>query len=164
MLSAAHSRGRLGRILADKSWGNRASIVRRVCEEFEFLDARQQWQVAGCAKALSKLADRGCIVLPAPMNTYAAGAGPRLLSTPVPAARRFAIWFIVLMAGAVGFSAAAWRLASREAWMAWTETQRPAFLYRVRCRSRFLIRDRGSHLARPVWGRVRRRPEAREGR
>ena len=58
-LSAAHSRVRLDRILADKSLGNRAAIVRRVCAEFGFLDARQQLQVAGCAKALSKLADRG---------------------------------------------------------------------------------------------------------
>ena len=84
-LSAAHSRMRLDHILTDKSLGNRAAIVRRVCAEFGFLDVRQQLQVAGCAKALSKLADRGCIVLPAPMNTYAAGAGPCLLPVPVPA-------------------------------------------------------------------------------
>ena len=64
--------------------------------------------------------------------------------------------------GAVGFSAAALRLASREAW---TQAQRQAFLYRVLCLSRFLIRGRCPHLASHVLGRVLRRlPEDMEER
>ena len=129
-----------------------------------FVDACGRLQVSTCARALSKLADRGRIALPAPTNNYAAGAGPRLLADPVPAPERLPevvkevqgltlvkvtdtdqreIWNTLLhhehprgvttfcgalvrylidsahgYLGAVGFSAAALRLAAREQWMA----------------------------------------------
>ena len=84
-LSAAQSRVPLEQVLSDKSLDNRTAIARRVCQHFRFFDARGRQQVAGCAKALSKLKARGEIVLPAPLNNHATGAWPRLLSVPVPA-------------------------------------------------------------------------------
>ena len=60
------------------------AIVCEVCEVFEFADARGDWQASTCTRALANLADRGRISLPAPTNSYAAGAGPRLLPKRVP--------------------------------------------------------------------------------
>ena len=83
-LSEAQSQACLDGILADESLKNRTAIARRVCAAFDFFDARGQLQVASCARALSKLSDRGRIALPAPTNDYAAGASPRLLKEGVP--------------------------------------------------------------------------------
>ena len=60
---------------------------------------------------------------------------------------------------AVGFSASALRLASRDRWMGWSDEQRKGHLHRVLCMSRFLIRPSVSctHLASYVLGRVLRR-------
>lgn len=41
--------------------------------------------------------------------------------------------------GGLSFSAAAWRLAPRDNWIGWTDTQREKNLSRVLCNSRFLI-------------------------
>ena len=59
--------------------------------------------------------------------------------------------------GALGFSAAALRLAARERWMAWDDEQRQAHLHRVVGLSRFLIRGGCANLASHVLGRVLRR-------
>ncbi len=194
---------RLAAILADGCWQHRMQIVRGVCEEFGFVDARGVLQVATCAKALSKLEARGRVVLPEPANRYAAGAGPCKNEERVPepvalpetlhgvrglkvkmvetdAQRR--VWntllhyehprgtttfvgaqarYLVCSAhgylGAVGFSAAALRLACREQWMAWSDVQRKAHLHRVVCMSRFLVRGECQHLASHVLGKVLQR-------
>ena len=59
--------------------------------------------------------------------------------------------------GALGFAAAALRLAPRERWMGWSEAQRRAHLERVVGLSRFLIRGGCANLASHVLGRVLRR-------
>ena len=41
--------------------------------------------------------------------------------------------------GAVGWSAAAWHVAARDAWIGWSAAQRQAQLHQVVCNSRFLI-------------------------
>ena len=202
-LSAPESQARLEAVVADKQLATRQAIAVRVCEVFKFADARGQWQVATCVKALSKLADRGRIALPALTNHFAAGAGPRLLPEAVPApcdvpetvrdvealavvevtaVDQREVWNTLLhhehprkvkifcgaqvryliesahgYLGAVGFSAAALRMAAREHWMAWSDAQRQAHLHRVVCLSRFLIRKPCQHLASFVLGHVLRR-------
>ena len=60
--------------------------------------------------------------------------------------------------GALGFAAAALRLAARERWMAWSDAQRRAWLNRaVVGLSRFLICGGCANLASHVLGRVLRR-------
>ncbi len=61
--------------------------------------------------------------------------------------------------GAAGFSAAALKVAARDRWIAWTESQRRGQLERIVCLSRFLIRPsvRCPHLASHVLGRILRR-------
>ena len=59
--------------------------------------------------------------------------------------------------GALGFAAAALRLAARERWMGWSDDQRRAHLNRVVGLSRFLIRGGCAHLASHVLGQVLRR-------
>jgi hypothetical protein len=41
--------------------------------------------------------------------------------------------------GCIQFSSAAWRLAARDRWIGWTDTQRAANLQQVICNSRFLV-------------------------
>ncbi|MDE2833493.1 MAG: IS4 family transposase [Bacteroidota bacterium] len=83
-LSAPESRDRIEAVVADPRFATRGAIAREMCKVFNFTDARGRWQIATCVKALTKLADRGRIDLPAPTNNYAAGAGPRLLPDAVP--------------------------------------------------------------------------------
>ncbi|MDE2826716.1 MAG: IS4 family transposase [Bacteroidota bacterium] len=59
--------------------------------------------------------------------------------------------------GALGFAAAALRLAARERWMGWSDAQRRAHLDLVVGLSRFLIRGGCANLASHVLGRVLRR-------
>ena len=59
--------------------------------------------------------------------------------------------------GALGFAAAALRLAPRERWMGWSDAQRRAYLERVVGLSRFLLRGGCANLASHVLGRVLRR-------
>ena len=59
--------------------------------------------------------------------------------------------------GAVGFAAAALRLAARERWMGWSDAQRRAHLDLVVGLSRFLIRGGCANLASHVLGQVLRR-------
>ena len=61
--------------------------------------------------------------------------------------------------GAVGFSAAAWQVAPRDAWIGWSPAARRAQLPQVVCNSRFLLRPgvRVPHLASHVLGLCARR-------
>ena len=61
---------------------------------------------------------------------------------------------------ALGFAAAALRVAARERWMAWSDEQRRAHLNRVVGLSRFLVRGGCANLASHVLGRVLRRVPA----
>lgn len=75
------------------------------------------------------------------------GAGPL-----VGAQQRYLIRSPHGWLGAVGFSAAAWALAPRDAWIGWSPAARRAHLPRVVCNSRFLLRPgvRVPHLASHV--------------
>ncbi len=64
----------------------RTALSRRVCEVFNFRDARGQLQHAGCLKALKTLESEGRLALPASRRT-ATGPLVRLLDHPVPEAR-----------------------------------------------------------------------------
>lgn len=61
--------------------------------------------------------------------------------------------------GAVGFSAAAWQVAPRDAWIGWSPAARRAHLPQVVCHSRFLLRPgvQVPHLASHVLGLCARR-------
>jgi hypothetical protein len=52
--------------------------------------------------------------------------------------------------GALAFSAAAWRTASRDRWIGWSEEARSANLDKVICNSRFLLIPKVAHLASHV--------------
>ncbi|MDE2730624.1 MAG: hypothetical protein OXI38_04410 [Bacteroidota bacterium] len=83
-LSAPESRDRLEAVVADPRFAARGAMAREVCKIFKFVNARGRLQISTCVTALTNLADRGWIDLPAPTNKYAAGAGPHLLPTAVP--------------------------------------------------------------------------------
>ncbi len=90
-------------------------------------------------------------------NTLLHFEHPRRTTTFVGAQVRYLIGSAHGYLGAVGFSAAALRLAPRECWMAWSDEQRKAHLHRVMCLSRFLIRGQCQDLASHVLGKVLRR-------
>jgi hypothetical protein len=54
--------------------------------------------------------------------------------------------------GGLAFSAAAWRVASRDQWIGWSEQARQANLNKVICNSRFLLIPKVPHLASHVLG------------
>ena len=95
-------------------------------------------------------------------NTLLAEEHPQGTTTFVGCQVRYLIDSAHGWLGAVGFSASALRLRARDAWMGWGDVQRKAYLHRVVCLSRFLIRPavRCRHLASHVLGRVLRRVEA----
>ncbi len=92
-------------------------------------------------------------------NTLLHFEHPRRTTTFVGAQVRYLIGSAHDTLGAVGFSAAALRLAPREHWMAWSDEQRDRELYRVVGLSRFLIRPtvQCKNLASHLLGRVLRR-------
>jgi hypothetical protein len=59
--------------------------------------------------------------------------------------------------GGLAFSAAAWRVASRDRWIGWSEESRKANLAKVVCNSRFLLVPRVAHLASHVLSLCPRR-------
>jgi len=62
--------------------------------------------------------------------------------------------------GGLAFSAAAWRVAARDAWIGWSEAARRENLGKVVCNSRFLVIPRVPHLASHVLGlSIRRLPQ-----
>ena len=128
----------------------------------------------------SLLADEGCRLVESVPQRLAEVRGLRVM--PVTSTRQRRIWntlihnehrqgittfagaqmrYLVESApgwlGALGFAAAALRLAARERWMAWSDPQRRAHLDRVVGLSRFLIRAGCRNLASHVLGQVLRR-------
>ena len=128
----------------------------------------------------SLLADEGCRLVESVPQRLAEVRGLRVI--PVTSTRQRRIWntlihnehrqgittfagaqmrYLVESApgwlGALGFAAAALRLAARERWMAWSDQQRRAHLDRVVGLSRFLIRAGCRNLASHVLGQVLRR-------
>jgi len=59
--------------------------------------------------------------------------------------------------GGLAFSAAAWRVASRDQWIGWSEEARKVNLAKVVCNSRFLLVPRVAHLASHVLSLCARR-------
>ena len=80
----SQSESRLKAVLLDGGRGSRRAVVRRVCEAFQFVDARGRLQEASCSKALEKLAVRGQIELPDVEAKYGSRTAPRLLQDRVP--------------------------------------------------------------------------------
>ena len=70
-------------LLESEQPGHRTELAMRICEEFDFHDARGQAQSAGCLKALRELEGGGHFVLPAAL-TSSGGGSPRRLCEPVP--------------------------------------------------------------------------------
>ena len=72
-------------LLGTQQFPSRRAFVVRVCEDFDFLDAKGDWQVSGCMKALYGLERKVAqIVLPA-AAVAAPNNAPRLLDASVPA-------------------------------------------------------------------------------
>ena len=90
-------------------------------------------------------------------NTLIAGEHRQGLTTFAGAQMRYLVDSAHGWLGAVGFAAAALRLAARERWMGWSDAQRRAHLDLVVGLSRFLIRPGCANLASHVLGRVLRR-------
>ena len=72
-------------LLGTQQFPSRRAFAVRVCEDFDFLDAKGDWQVSGCMKALYGLERKVAqIVLPA-AAVAAPNNAPRLLDASVPA-------------------------------------------------------------------------------
>jgi hypothetical protein len=70
------------RLLENEDILHRTALATRVCEQFEFYDARGQIQVSTCAKALRQLEQAGHITLPG-VQRQRAKKLPRRLQEPV---------------------------------------------------------------------------------
>ena len=92
-------------------------------------------------------------------NTLIADEHPHGMTTFAGCQLRYLVHSAHGYLGAVGFSAAALRVAARDRWMAWSQAQQDACRGRVICMSRFLVRPSVScrNLASHVLGRVLRR-------
>ena len=90
-------------------------------------------------------------------NTLIAHEHRQGLTTFAGAQMRYLVGSAHGWLGALGFAAAALRLAARERWMGWSDAQRRAHLDLVVGLSRFLIRGGCANLASHVLGRVLRR-------
>ena len=92
-------------------------------------------------------------------NTLIADEHPHGMTTFAGCQLRCLVYSAHGCLGAVGFSAAALRVAARDRWMAWSRAQQDACRDRVICMSRFLVRPSVScrNPASPVLGRVLRR-------
>jgi hypothetical protein len=80
--------------------------------------------------------------------------------SPLPGAQmRYLIESDQGLLGALGFGAAAWKVAARDAWIGWDQAQREAHLGRVVNNARFLLLPwiRVRHLASKVLGLAARR-------
>ena len=87
VLASPSGRRRLRGILVSKGSPTRAEIARRVCKAFKFFDARGALRLSSCRAALTTLARKGVISLPASLSPRRAPARPRSLDRPVRAAR-----------------------------------------------------------------------------
>jgi len=63
---------------------HRTDLATRVCQQFEFYDARGQIQISGCLKALRQLGKAGHIILPRVERKEQAKKSPRRLPEAVP--------------------------------------------------------------------------------
>ena len=90
-------------------------------------------------------------------NTLVANEHRQGMTTFAGAQMRYLVSSAHGWLGALGFAAAALRLAPRERWIGWSDAQRQAHLERVVGLSRFLIRGGCRNLASHVLGRVLRR-------
>jgi hypothetical protein len=62
---------------------HRTDLATRVCQQFEFFDARGQIQIGGCVKALRQLEREGHFILPVVDRKKQAGKSPRRLPEAV---------------------------------------------------------------------------------
>ena len=90
-------------------------------------------------------------------NTLIANQHPQGMTTFAGAQVRYLVHSAHGWLAALGFSAAALRLAAREEWIGWSDEQRRAHLDKLACLSRFLIGGGCANLASHVLGRVLRR-------
>ena len=79
------ARAHIIQVLKTERFPSRRALAVRLCEDFDFVDAKGDWQISGCMKALYAL-ERSVeqIVLPAAAKP-APNNAPRLLDTAVPA-------------------------------------------------------------------------------
>ena len=87
VLASPDGQRRLRGILVGKGSPTRTEIARRVCKAFKFFDARGALRLSSCRAALTTLARKGVISLPASLSPRRAPARPRSLDRPVRAAR-----------------------------------------------------------------------------
>ena len=92
-------------------------------------------------------------------NTLIAREHPHGMTTFAGRQLRYLVGSAHGWLGAAGFSAAALKVAARDRWIAWTDSQRSGQLDRILCLSRFLVRPsvRCPHLASHLLGRILRR-------
>ena len=92
-------------------------------------------------------------------NTLIAHEHPHAMTTFAGRQLRYLVGSAHGWLGAAGFSAAALKVAARDRWIAWTDSQRSGRLDRILCLNRFLIRPsvRCPHLASHALGRILRR-------
>ena len=92
-------------------------------------------------------------------NTLIAHEHPHGMTTFAGRQLRYLVGSAHGWLGAAGFSAAALKVAARDRWIAWTDSQRSGQLDRILCLSRFLVRPsvRCPHLASHLLGRILRR-------
>jgi len=74
-------------LLEGNAHAHRSELAARVCERFDFHDARGRAQLAGCLKALRELEGRGHFALPAARTPPQRKPAPRRLPEPVAAPR-----------------------------------------------------------------------------
>ena len=82
-LKAQPARDQLIRLVNATDCQTRTALSRRVCEQFDFRDARGRLQIAGCQKVLRGLQADGVLALPAPLAP-APDRTPIQFDAPVP--------------------------------------------------------------------------------
>ncbi len=74
----------LNDLLNSQTFKNRAVLIEKVCQQFNFYDPSGRMQRAGCAKALRELDKSGLIQLPAGRGSPSIPKQPQRLNNPVP--------------------------------------------------------------------------------
>jgi hypothetical protein len=120
----------------------RAEVARRVCRALSWSDAVGRPKLMSCRVALLRLHRAGLIELPAPCRGNGNGRGllRQRVDRPLPGAQlRYLIGWERGVLGAIGFGAAAWKVAVRDRWIGWEAATREQHLQRVVNNARFLI-------------------------
>ncbi len=73
----------INQLLENEDILHRTDLATRVCKQFEFYDARGQFQISGCVKALRQLEKAGHIILPRVERKEQARKSPRRLPEAV---------------------------------------------------------------------------------